>query len=139
MKDTLCPGLRETRRIIVDETRVIEFMGKTLRVYATPLMVSDMEYVCRDLVMRHLDEGEDSVGARVEIEHLAPTPLGEWVDISVAVRVIDGRRVTVDFEARDAAEVVGRGSHTRFVVDTATTERRLAERAARLHQRPRGR
>ena len=112
MKDTLCPGLRETRRIIVDETRVIEFMGKTLRVYATPLMVSDMEYVCRDLVMRHLDEGEDSVGARVEIEHLAPTPLGEWVDISVAVRVIDGRRdtirVTVDFEARDAAEVVGR-------------------------------
>ena len=132
MKDTLCPGLGETRRIVVDEMRTIDFMGEALRVYATPWLVSDMEYACRDLILRHLDGGEDSVGVRVEVEHLAPTPLGEWVDIAIAVTAIDGRRVTLDFEARDAAEVVGRGSHTRFVVDTATAARRLSEKAARI-------
>ncbi|MDP6883474.1 MAG: thioesterase family protein, partial [Rhodospirillales bacterium] len=125
MKDTLCPGVGGTRRIVVDRTRTIDFMGKAHRVYATPWMVSDMEYACRDLILPHLDEGEDSVGVRVEIEHLAPTPLGEWVDIVIAVTAIDGRRVTLDFEIRDAAEIVGKGNHTRFVVDTATAERRL--------------
>ncbi len=135
MKNTLCPGVGESRRIVVDKTRTISFMGEALRVYATPWMVSDVEYACRDLIFHHLDEGEDSVGVHVEIEHLAPTPLGEWVDIAVTVAAIDGRRVTLDFEARDAAEVVGRGRHTRFVVDMATAERRLSEKAAQLHQK----
>jgi len=134
MKNTLCPGVGESRRIVVDETRTISFMGEALRVYATPWMVSDMEYACRDLIFHHLDEGEDSVGVRVEIEHLAPTSLGEWVDIAVTVTAIDGRRVTLDFEAHDAAEVVGRGCHTRFVVDMAMAERRLSEKAAQLHR-----
>ena len=134
MKDTLCPGLGETRRIVVDEMRTIDFMGEALRVYATPWLVSDMEYACRDLILRHLDGGEDSVGVRVEVEHLAPTPLGEWVDIAIAVTAIDGRRLTLDFEARDTAEVVGRGNHTRFVVDTATAARRLSEKAARIRR-----
>ncbi len=139
MKDTLCPGLRETRRIAVDETRAIDFMGEVLRVYATPWMVSDMEYACRDLILRHLDEGEDSVGVHVAVERLAPTPLGEWVDIAVAVNAVDGRRVTLDFETRDAAEMVGRGSHTRFIVDTAMAERRLSEKVERLRRSPRSR
>ena len=131
MKNSLSPGIGDTRRIVVDEERNIDFMGKALRVYATPWLVSDVEYTCRDLIFRHLDEGEDSVGVHVEAEHLAPTPLGEWVDISVTVSAIDGRRVTLEFEARDADDEVGRGSHTRFVVDKAITARRLAERATR--------
>ena len=136
MKDTLSPGVGETRRIVVDETRTIGFMGEALRAYATPWMVSDMEYACRDLILRHLYENEDSVGVRVEVDHLAPTPLGEWVDIAVAIATIDGRRVNLDFEARDAAEVVGRGSHTRFVVDTAMAERRLSEKTTRIRRPP---
>ena len=45
-------------------------------VYATPRMVSDVEYACRDFLLAHLDAGEDSVGAHVSIDHLAATPLG---------------------------------------------------------------
>jgi fluoroacetyl-CoA thioesterase len=125
MKSTLAPGLKATRRITVDASRAISFMGEEARVYATPHMVSDMEYTCRDALLPHLDAGEDSVGARVEIDHLGPTPLGAWVDFTVTLAEVKGRRVAFDFTARDAVEEVGRGRHVRFIVDTARTLERV--------------
>ena len=71
MKSTLVPGDSITRKLDVNEERCIAFMGPENAVYATPRMVSDMEYTCRDLLLRHLDPGEDSVGAHVSIDHLA--------------------------------------------------------------------
>lgn len=132
MKTTLAPGLKATRRVTVDAGRAISFMGEDGRVYATPHMVSDMEYACRDALRPHLDAGEDSVGARVEIDHLGPTPLGAWVEIAVTLAEVKGRRATFDFTARDGAEEVGRGRHVRFIVDTARTLERVRAKAKAL-------
>ncbi len=74
MKDSLVVGLSTTRRITIDRERTIAFMGEEGRVYATPRAVQDVEATCRDLLLEHLDEGEDSVGTRVELDHLAATP-----------------------------------------------------------------
>ncbi|HYT48575.1 MAG TPA: LysR family transcriptional regulator, partial [Burkholderiales bacterium] len=60
MKSTLTPGLSFSKSILVDEARCIGFMGKEGMVYATPRMVSDVEYACRDFLLEHLDAGEDS-------------------------------------------------------------------------------
>src|SRR3982074_765574 len=76
MKSGLKAGLSFSKTILVDEARCIGFMGKEGMVYATPKMVSDVEYTCRDFLLGHLDAGEDSVGAQVLIDHLAATPLG---------------------------------------------------------------
>src|SRR5882672_1005446 len=62
MKVSLKPGLSFSKKITVDEVRCIGFMGKEGMVYATPRMVSDVEYTCRDFLLQHLDPGEDSVG-----------------------------------------------------------------------------
>lgn len=129
MKSSLAPGLKASRRIVVDAPRTIAFMGEDGRVYATPHMVSDMEYTCRDALLAHLDAGEDSVGARVEIDHLGPTPLGAWVEFTVTLAEVKGRRVSFDFTARDAVEEVGRGRHVRFIVDTARTLERVRAKA----------
>ena len=129
MKSSLAPGLKASRRIVVDAPRTIAFMGEDGRVYATPHMVGDMEYTCRDALLAHLDAGEDSVGARVEIDHLGPTPLGAWVEFTVTLAEVKGRRVAFDFTARDAAEEVGRGRHVRFIVDTARTLERIRAKA----------
>ena len=131
MKESIKQGLTSTRRIIVDPERTIDVMGDALRVYATPSMVRDVERTCLDLVAQHLDEGESSVGARVEIDHLAPTLLDMWVDITVNITEIEGRRVHFDFTVEDAVEPVGRGSHTRFVVQLAKSAERLAAKAAK--------
>lgn len=132
MKESLAAGLACNRRVTVDRPRTIGFMGEDLRVYATPWVVSDAEYTCRDMILDHLDAGEDSVGTHVEIDHLAPTLLDMWAEVSVAVAAVEGRRVTFEFSVRDAVEEVARGRHVRFVVDVAKTAERLAAKKARI-------
>ena len=131
MKPSLKPGLSFAKKISVDESRCIGFMGKEGMVYATPRMVSDVEYACRDWLLAHLDPGEDSVGAHVSIDHLAATPLGLEVAIQVSVSEIDRRKVTFSFSVKDPVEECGRGKHVRFVVETAKSRERLAAKRAK--------
>ena len=131
MKKSLAPGLATRKELTVDEGRCIGFMGKEGMVYATPRMVSDVEYTCRDFLLQHLDPGEDSVGAHVSIDHLAATPMGLKVTIDAKITEIDRRKVTFEFSVHDPVEQVGRGKHVRFVVETAKTRERLAAKRAK--------
>lgn len=129
MKSTLAAGVTVTRRIGVDRDRTIDFMGEKARVYATPMLVRDIEMTCRELLLQHLDPGEDSVGTRVEVDHLAPTLLGMTVEITATVTDVKGRAVSFDVTATDGVDAICRGKHNRFVVDVAQTEARLAAKA----------
>jgi fluoroacetyl-CoA thioesterase len=131
MKSTLQVGLVSTKRLTVDEGRCIGFMGKEGMVYATPRMVLDVEYTCRELLLEHLDDGEDSVGAHVSIDHLAATPLGLEVTIDVKIVEIEKRRVTFEFAVRDQIEDCGRGRHVRFVADKAKSFERIKAKRAK--------
>lgn len=135
MKSTLAAGLSLTRRLVVDEARCISFMGRENMVYATPHMVSDVEYACREFLLQHLDEGEDSVGAHVTIDHLAATPEGMEVTIEAKLSKVEGRRVSFEFSVRDPLEECGRGIHVRFIVDGAKTRDRLAAKRAKASAR----
>ena len=129
MKDTLKPGLTKTVRFTVDRARTIEFLGEDSRVYATPELVRDIETTCRELIGEHLDAGEDTVGVRVELDHLAATLLGMWVEIAATLTALEGRRVTLDLTARDAVEEVARGKHLRFIVDVQKSAERFKQKA----------
>ena len=131
MKSSLAQDLSFTKSLVVDESRCIGFMGKEGMVYATPRMVSDVEYTCRDFLLQHLDPGEDSVGAHVSIDHLAATPLGLQVTIEVRIAEVDRRKITFEFSVRDPVEQCGRGKHVRFVVESAKTRERLAAKRAK--------
>jgi len=131
MKASLKPGLSFTKSIVIDESRCIGFMGKEGMVYATPKMVSDVEYACRDFLLEHLDPGEDSVGTQVLIDHLAATPLGLSVSIDIRIVEIEKRRIKFEFSVKDPVEEAGKGTHTRFVVDGAKTRERLAAKRAK--------
>jgi predicted thioesterase len=131
VKASLKKDLSFSRTVVVDESRVIGFMGKEGAVYATPRMVSDVEYTCRDMLLEHLDPGEDSVGAHVSIDHLAPTPMGLQVTVEVKIAEVDRRKVVFEFSVKDPIEEVGRGRHVRFVVETAKTRERLAAKRAK--------
>ena len=129
MKRTLAAGTAATTRIEIDRDRTIDFMGEKARVYATPMLVRDIEVACRNLMLEHLDAGEDSVGTRVEIDHLAATLLGMPVTLTVTITEVKGRAVTFDVSASDSVEPICRGRHGRFVVDLKTIEQRLAAKA----------
>lgn len=128
MKETLKPGVTREVSHTVDDGRAISFMGDDLRVYATPCIVHDLEYACRDLILEHLEDGQDSVGARVEIDHLKPTPMGMTVRHVVTVEEVKGRSVTCIVEVHDAMEKVAAARHTRFVVDIARLKKAIAQK-----------
>jgi predicted thioesterase len=131
MSETLKPGLTLTRRITVDRERTISFMGDECRVYATPLMLYDIEFACRDLLKEHIGADRDSVGTRVELDHVGATLLGMWVEITVTLAKVDGNAVSFDFAVRDAVEEVARGRHNRFIVGIEKTAQRLKAKAAK--------
>lgn len=138
MQDSLKAGVAGSATVAIDRERTIDFMGEQARVYATPMLVRDIEIACRDLLGKHLDAGEDSVGTRVEIDHLAATLLGMTVEITVSVAAVAGRAITFDVSAHDGVDLVCRGRHHRFVVDQKTTEARLAAKAQKAGLAPAG-
>src|SRR5574338_746119 len=101
MKPSLKSGLAAKRSFHVGRDSTIGFMGEDARVYATPMLVRDIEIACRDLLLQHLDPGEDSVGTRVEIDHLAPTLEGADVTIDVTLASLSGRAALFDVSASE--------------------------------------
>jgi predicted thioesterase len=132
MKPSLQPGLTSIKRIPIDPDRTISFMGEGARVYATPRLISDIEFTCRDLILQHADPGEDSVGIEVSVKHLAPTLAGSTVEITVRVTAVEGRKITFEVSAKDELDTVSAGTHMRFVVEVARTKERLKAKAEKL-------
>jgi predicted thioesterase len=132
VKPSLAAGIAGEKTLVVDAGRCIAFMGPENAVYATPKMVGDVEYAIRDFLLQHLDAGEDTVGTRVVIDHLAATPEGMKVTIRYQVLAVEGRSVRCAFSVRDDLEECGRGEHVRFVVDVQRTRERLAKKRARV-------
>jgi predicted thioesterase len=125
MSDSLKTGLTATRRVDIDRDRTISFMGDDCRVYSTPNLLYDIEMACRDLLLEHIEPGKDSVGTRVELDHVGATLMGMWVEITITLTEVSGGAVAFDFSARDAVEEVARGKHNRFVVGVEKTAQRL--------------
>ena len=132
MKDSLKPGLSTTKRITVDRDRTIGFMGEAARVYATPRLVSDIEYTCRNMLLEHCDADEDSVGTEIALKHLAATLEGSMVEIAVRVTAVEGRKVAFDVAAKDELEAISVGTHGRFIVELPRRIERLRAKAAKL-------
>lgn len=131
MKNSLEEGLSQVRTFTVDKESTIDFMGEECRVYATPFLVRDIEQTCRDLLMEHADPGEDSVGSKVSIAHVAPTLCGMQVEVAVSICEIDRNRIVFDVSASDPLDTICTGRHERFVVDVEKTGQRLQGKAAK--------
>jgi predicted thioesterase len=131
MKPTLKAGISASREFLVGRESTIDFMGEDARVYATPMLVRDIEITCRELLLPHLDSGEDSVGTRIDIEHLAPTLLGMRVTVTAKLVELKGRAATFEVSASDGVEPVCRGRHARFVVTIEQTRQRLKQKQAK--------
>ena len=129
MKPSLQAGVAATTTVTVDRERTIDFMGEQARVYATPMLLRDIEIACRELLLAHLDAGEDSVGTRVELDHTGATLMGMTVELQLRIAELQGRSVTFEVSGSDGIDAICRCRHQRFVVDVAKTGQRLAAKA----------
>ena len=104
-------------------------------VYGTPFMIYLMELAAASAIKPYLPEGWISVGAGVDVTHLAATPVGYTVTARAEVLEWNGRTVIFAVEARDGLELIGQGRHVRAPVEVARFNRGVA---AKTLQRPSG-
>ena len=113
-------GIKGSAKTMVTEENTASAMGSgSLEVFATPAMVALMEECSWKVVLPYLEEGQGTVGTGLEIQHLSATPLGMEVTCQSTLTEVDGRKLTFEVEAYDAAGLIGKGTHQRFIVDNA--------------------
>jgi fluoroacetyl-CoA thioesterase len=101
-------------------------------VLATPVMVMAMENAALNAIKAYLDPGESAVGTRLEIRHLAATPVGANVVAEAEVTRSEGRRIEFTVRAADKEDEIGLGTHERMIVDVARLLMRLDAKRARI-------
>lgn len=123
------PGMNKEFAFQVEEEHSAVHVGSgSLRVLATPWMIAFMERTARQLLGELLPEGYSSVGVRVEVSHLAPTPVGSMVKTSAQVTAIKDTKVYFDISAWDDIEKIGEGQHQRVVIDDERFIRRVTKK-----------
>lgn len=86
-------------------------------VFSTPAMISMMEMASLNSLVPYLEPGQSSVGSRVNIAHLAATPIGMKVRAESEIIEIDRKRIVFSVKAYDEAGLIGEGTHERFIID----------------------
>ena len=102
--------------IVTKELLASSMKSGALPVFATPAMIAYMEETALELASKFLEENISTVGTKVNIEHLAPTPPGMKVTCTATITGFDGRKFCFDVICEDEAEIIGRGTHERFTV-----------------------
>jgi fluoroacetyl-CoA thioesterase len=98
-------------------------------VLATPVMVMIMENAALNAIKPYLDPNESAVGTRVDVVHLAATPVGFTATAHAEVIGVEGRRIDFRVEATDGRDVIGTATHERMVIDMPKFLERLNRKA----------
>ena len=125
----LVPGLKHSQSVTVTEDMTPPHLrDDAIRVLATPDMVRLVEQTAIQCVQSHLKPGQATVGTVVNIKHLAATPEGMKVTITVELTEVDRRRLGFRAEIHDEVEKVGEATHERFIIDRESRLPRLQQK-----------
>ncbi len=103
---------------VTDSNTAKDVGSGDLAVFSTPMMIALMEKASAKCLAQFLDEGKTSVGTKLDISHLSATPVGMKVTATAEITEVDNRRVVFEVTASDEVELIGKGTHERFIVDT---------------------
>lgn len=111
-------GITLTLKTIVTPDKSAASMGSgTLDVLATPAMIALIEETAWRSVAQYLEPGQATVGTKLDINHLAPTPLGMEVCCETVLTGVEGRKLTFEARVFDASGIIGNGTHERFIIN----------------------
>ena len=112
-------GMKGIAESVVEREDTAQEVGSgSLLVYATPCMVALMEGAACEAIAQALAEGQTTVGTALNIEHISATPVGLEVRAEATVTGVEGKVITFEVHAFDEAGEIGRGSHTRVVINS---------------------
>lgn len=112
-------GMIGTIESQVKESMTAESVGSgELKVYATPMLIALAEETAWKSVAGELEPGQGTVGTKINIEHIAATPVGMKVRCETELIDIDRRRLTFSVNVCDETGKIAEGIHERFIVDS---------------------
>jgi len=128
----LKPGVTGRANPVVGEEHTAPRVGSgKVHVLATPVMINLIEAAALEALDRHLPPGYQSLGTRIDVRHIAATPVGMRVFAEASITRIEGRKVFFSVEARDLQELIGEGAHERVVVNVAKFDERVRGKYAK--------
>ena len=125
-RDVIIIGMRAERILVVPPERTVgHFVPGMPSVYATPMMILEMEMAAGDAIKGHLDPGWVTVGTEVDIRHLAASPVGATIRTTAEVIAVERRVIRFAVEAFDGDRKIGEGRHARGLVNVETFTKRF--------------
>lgn len=119
-------------RFTVESKHAIHFSSEGMPpVLSTPHLIWFLEHAAREVLLPLQEPGESSVGTEIELQHLAPTPLGQVVRCVARVANVDGPKVAFHLEAHDERELIAKGFHRRLVVEAERFAHAVSKKAAK--------
>ena len=126
-------GTKGKQELIVSPELTAKKVGSgVLDVFATPMMVAFVEETCWKSVADQLEEGQTTVGSLVNIQHLAPSPVGMKMTCESELVEVDRKRLVFQVTVYDEVEEVGKGTHERFIINTDKFLVKAGEKAAKV-------
>ena len=114
----IAPGITaEIDTLVLEKDTAQSYGSGLVAVYATPALVGLMEGAAVKALQGRLPEGQTTVGGRIDVRHLAATPVGMRVRARAEVVEVEGRKLTFRVEAWDEVEQIGAAIHERFIID----------------------
>jgi fluoroacetyl-CoA thioesterase len=127
MEIKIAPGLSlSTEKIVEKEDTAAHYGSGLVEVFATPAMVAMMENTALQIVLPHLPEGYNTVGTEICVRHLKATPVNMKVRCEAKLIQVEGRKLVFSVVAWDEENMIGEGTHTRFIINTESFIQRLA-------------
>jgi fluoroacetyl-CoA thioesterase len=126
------PGLTGRAALVVGEEHTAPRIGSgRVHVLATPVMINLMEAAALDAAEALLQGGCQSLGTRIDVSHVAATPVGMRVEATAEIVEVDGNKIVFRVAARDEVELIGEGVHHRVVVNVERFDRRVQDKMRR--------
>lgn len=111
-------GLKgEARLVVGDDDTALALGSGDVQVLGTPKLVALFEQATVEALSGVLEQGQSSVGMRVQVDHLQPTPVGAEISVEANLEKIEGRRITFTVTATDSGGLAAAGKVTRVIVD----------------------
>ena len=127
----IAPGLQGCAELIVAEEHTAPRIGSgRVRVLATPVMINLMEAAALDAAENLIPAGYQSLGIRLDVRHIAATPVGMRVRATAKLTGINGRTLEFWVEAHDQKDLIGDGIHQRIIVNVARFDQRVQAKLA---------
>lgn len=125
-------GIKGHQELVVTQELTAKNMGSgVMDVFATPAMLALMEKTAFTSVAEYLNEGCDSVGTKVDIEHVASSPVGMKITCDSELIEIEGRKLVFKVEAYDEKGLIGKGTHERFIVENKKFQEKTDNKLAK--------